>query len=227
MTASRRLAGVTALVFLAASGYARAQEAESSDGQPKRIFGIIPNYRTSPTLKDYQPLPAPGKFKVAIDDSLDRGTFVLAALFAADGQLTAADPSFGRGLPAYARYYSASLTDLIVGDFMTEAIYPAMLRQDPRYFRRGEGSGLQRLGYAAGQIVLTHADSGVTRFNASEVLGNATAVVVSNAYYRDGRTRSANLSKVALQLAVDLAANIVKEFAPDLARASRREKTKK
>ena len=87
---------------------------------------------------------------------------------------------------------------------MTEAIYPVILRQDPRYFRRAEGSGWQRLGYAAGQLVLTHADSGATRFNASEVLGNATAVAVSNVYYRDGRTRSANLSKLAVQLAVDM-----------------------
>jgi len=213
---------MTALVFLVASGGARAQEPASSDDQPKRIFGIIPNYRTSPTLKDYQPLPASGKLKVAIDDSLDRGTFVLAALFAGDGQLTAANRSFGHGLPAYARYYSGSLTALIVGDFMTEAIYPAILRQDPRYFRRAEGSGWQRLRYAAGQIVLTHADSGATRFNASEILGNASAVAVSNAYYRDGRTMSANLSKLAVQLAVDMAANIVKEFAPDLARAPNR-----
>jgi len=226
MIASRRLASATALVFLVASGYAGAQPSASSDDEPRRIFGIIPNYRTSPTLRDYQPLPASGKFKVAIDDSLDRGTFVLAALFAAEGQLTAAELSFGHGLPGYARYYSASLTDLIVGDFMTEAIYPVILRQDPRYFRRAEGSGWQRLGYAAGQLVLTHADSGATRFNASEVLGNATAVAVSNVYYRDGRTRSANLSKLAVQLAVDMAANIVKEFAPDLARTSRREKTK-
>ncbi len=64
----------------------------------------------------------------------------------------------------------------IIGDFMTGAIYPSLLRQDPRYFRRGKGSTLTRLGYAVGQIFWTHTDSGGTQFNYSEVLGNSTAV---------------------------------------------------
>ena len=74
---------------------------EQGREEHKRIFWIIPNYRTSPTLKDYQPLTVKQKFTVATQDALDPGTFVLAGLFAADGQLTAAAPSFGHGLTAY------------------------------------------------------------------------------------------------------------------------------
>jgi hypothetical protein len=197
---------------------ARGQDASADDG-PKRIFGIIPNYRTSPTLADYQPLSSGEKFKMATDDATDRGTFALAALFGAQGQLTESNPSFGSGWSAYGKYFAASLTDFVVGDYMTEAIYPSLLRQDPRYFRRATGSGGSRLGYAMGQIFITHGDSGHTQFNASEVLGNATAVGISNAYYRDGRTWSANLTKLAIQLGVDMAGNVVKEFGPDIARA--------
>src|ERR1700744_5079495 len=54
----------------------------------KRILWIIPNYRTSPTLTDYQPLTVKQKFTVAAQDARDPGTFVLAGLFAAEGQLT-------------------------------------------------------------------------------------------------------------------------------------------
>ena len=32
---------------------------------------------------------------------------------------------------------------------MTEVIYPSLLHQDPRYFRRGTGSVWSRVGYAA------------------------------------------------------------------------------
>jgi hypothetical protein len=192
--------------------------AEHTDQGHQRIFGIIPNYRTSPTLKDYHPLTPKEKFKVAAQDSFDRGTFVLAAMFAADAQWTNSTPSFGSGVRASARYYPAALSDLIVGDLMTEAVYPTALRQDPRYFRRGTGSGWTRLGYAVGQIFWTHTDSGGTQFNFSEIVGNATAVGIGNAYYPDNRTVSSNMSKLSLQIGVDVIANILKEFSPDLDR---------
>ncbi len=147
-----------------------------------------------------------------------RARSVLAALFAAEGQLTASSPSFGEGAGAYPRYYAAALTDFVVGDFMTEAIFPVMFHQDPRYFRRGTGRGFARLGYAVGQIFWTHTDRGGTQFNVSEIGGNAAAVAIGNAYYPDNRTVSANVSKVAVQIGVDVVSNILKEFAPDLER---------
>ena len=60
-----------------------------------------------------------------------------------------------------------------------------------------------------------HTDGGGTQFNLSEVGGNATAVAIGNAYYPDNRTLSANVSKLAVQIGVDVVANILKEFAPD------------
>src|SRR5947209_9996462 len=54
---------------------------ESSEPESKRIFGIVPNYRTSPCLQNYKPLTPKEKFKIASQDSFDRGTFVLAAAF--------------------------------------------------------------------------------------------------------------------------------------------------
>jgi hypothetical protein len=191
---------------------------EQADPEDHRIFGIIPNYRTSPTLKDYRPLAPKRKFTVAAEDSFDRCTFVLAALFAADAQWTHATPSFGHGVPAYTRYYAGAFSDFVIGDLMTEAIFPTVFRQDPRYFRRGIGSGWNRLGYAVGQILWTHTDAGGTQFNTSEIVGNATAVAIGNAYYPDNRTVSSNLSKFSMQIGVDMAANILKEFWPDLDR---------
>ena len=71
---------------------------------------------------------------------------------------------------------------------MTEAIYPSLLHQDPRYFRRGKGSGLSRLGYSMGQIFRTHQDSGRMNFNFSEIVGNSTAIAISTSYYSSNRT---------------------------------------
>jgi hypothetical protein len=189
-----------------------------AEGDHRRIFGIIPNYRTSPTLKDYQPLTPKDKLRVATADAFDRGTVVLAALFAGQAEWTNATPSFGRGIPAYARYSAAAFGDFVVGDFMTEVVYPAALRQDPRYFRRGTGNGWARFGYAVGQIFWTHTDSGGTQFNLSEIAGNATAVAIGNAYYPGNHAFSSDMSKLSMQIGVDVAANILKEFSPDLER---------
>src|SRR4029077_3037681 len=103
--------------------------------------------------------------------------------------------------------------------------YPTLLHQDPRYFRRGTGGKWSRLRYAMGQIVTTHGDSGGTPINFSEILGNSTAVALSNLYNPDNRTVASAAGKLAIQLGVDMVGNILKEFSPDWARARSRNQT--
>jgi hypothetical protein len=186
--------------------------------ESRRLLGIIPNYRTSPSLQSYRPLTSGEKFKVASQDAFDRGTLGLAAVFAADSQLTNANRSFGQGGTGFGRYLGAVYGDFVIGDYMTEAVFPILLHQDPRYFRRGTGGGWSRLGYAMGQIFWTHRDSGGTQFNYSEVIGNSAAVALSNAYYVDNRSAADAASKLGMQIGVDMCGNILKEFWPDLER---------
>ncbi len=204
------------VLLIAAGVPCFGQERIPPQPEHKRIFGIIPNYRTYPTTKEYQPLTRHDKFKIAFDDSLDRGTFILAAAFAGQRQLTDTTPSFGQGVAGYARYFGTAYADFAIGNFMTEAIYPSLLRQDPRYFRQGTGSAWSRVRHAVGQIVWTRMDSGRHMFNFSEVVGNSTAVAISNAYYPDNRTAGAAATGLAVQLGLDAAGNLLKEFWPDL-----------
>jgi hypothetical protein len=207
---------------------AQTQPAESIEknkaplSESKRILGIIPNYRTAPSLQNYEPLTTREKFKIATQDSFDRGTVALAAAFGGEGQLTNANRSFGQGTAGFARYFGAAYGDFVIGDYMTEAVFPTLLHQDPRYFRRGTGSGWSRLGYAMGRIFWTHRDSGGMQFNYSEVIGNSTAVAISNAYYANNRTASDATSRLGIQLGIDMASNVLKEFWPDLERKLRR-----
>jgi hypothetical protein len=190
--------------------------------ESKRILGIVPNYRTSPSLQSYEPLTSGEKFKIATEDSFDRGTVALAALFGGESQLTNSNRSFGQGAAGFGRYFGASYGDFVIGDYMTEAVFPTLLHQDPRYFRLGTGSGWSRIGYAMRQILWTHRDSGGMQFNYSELIGNSTAVAISSAYYVNNRTASDATSRLGMQLGVDMAANILKEFWPDLERKFRR-----
>ena len=231
----RRLQLVLGAIFCASSLMAQQTSADPS-GHPavpgqvantnnsndstesKRLFGIIPNYRTSPSLTDYEPLSTKDKYKIATQDAFDRGTVILAAAFAGESQLTKSEPSFGQGAAGYGRYLGTSYADFVIGDYMTEAIFPSFLHQDPRYFRKNTGGGLARAAYAAGQIFWTHADGGGTQFNFSEVAGNSTAVAISTAYYPAGRDASDAVSKLGIQLGVDMASNMLKEFWPDISR---------
>src|SRR5579864_1760546 len=100
----------------ASSSVASSSSAASPQVESKRIFGIIPNFRTSPSLENYEPLRPAEKFKIAAQDSFDRGTVALAALFAGQAQLTDATPSFGQGVAGYARYLGTSYADFVIGD---------------------------------------------------------------------------------------------------------------
>jgi hypothetical protein len=195
-----------------------AEAGATSEHESRHILGIIPNYRTFPSLLNYKPLTSGEKFKIASEDSLDRGTFALAGLFGGLGQLTDSNKSFGQGSAGFARYFGTSYGDLLIGNYMSEAVYPSILHQDPRYFRRGNGSGRSRFAYAVSRIFWTQRDSGGTQFNYSEWLGNSTAVAISNAYYPDQRTAGGALSKLAMQIGVDAVGNVLKEFWPDLQR---------
>jgi hypothetical protein len=89
---------------------------------------------------------------------------------------------------------------------------------DPRYFRRGVGTSRSRVIYALSRLFITRSDSGNTQFNYSEIVGAATSVAISNAYYPDGRTVGNNVGRYSEQLAFDAASNVLKEFWPSLKR---------
>jgi hypothetical protein len=208
-----------------ATGVTGKSNATSQDEPPpsktKRVFGIIPNNRTSDD-KERKALTPKQKLALASDDTFDPGTYVVAAGFAGYGQLRDSTPSFGHGVKGYARYWVASYADLALGNMMTEAAYPIVLHQDPRYFRRGTGSTWSRLGFAAGQIFVTHSDTGATQFNFSEMVGNVTGVAISNAYYPHTRDVPDNAIKFGIQIGTDMTGNILKEFGPDLSDRFRR-----
>jgi hypothetical protein len=185
---------------------------------PKRLFGVIPNYRSHASLKDAKPLTAKEKFEISARDSFDPGNFLVVGALAGIGQATSSTPSYGQGMAGYGRYFGSTFGDIMIGNVMTTGVFPSLFHQDPRYFRRGTGSVWARLGYAMGQVFVTHGDNKRTQFNFSEICGNSTAVAISNAYNPDNRTASDAVGKLGLQFGLDMAGNILKEFVPDLNR---------
>jgi hypothetical protein len=186
--------------------------------EDKRIFGVIPNYRTAEASNGFEPITPKQKMAIACKDSFDWPVYPTAAAFALLYQLEDQNPSFGQGMAGYAKRLAGSIGDQTLGNMMTEGVMPSLLREDPRYFRIGEGSVWHRTGYALSRIFVTRTDSGRTTFNFSEWGGNAVAVAASNAWYPDTRDVSDNVQKLLIQCATDAFSQVLKEFWPDVKR---------
>jgi hypothetical protein len=182
----------------------------------KRIFGVLPNYRTANESAVYMPITAKQKFTIAAKDSFDYPLLGLSASLAAIGQWDNSNPSFGQGWAAYGHRVGVEYADQAIGNMLTEGLFPVMLHEDPRYFRRGYGTFWSRTWYAATRVFVTKTDSGGTRFNFSEILGNATGTAISNAYTPDQRDVGDNIETWWTQVSIDSASQVLKEFWPDI-----------
>jgi hypothetical protein len=188
--------------------------------QPKRILGIVPNYRAVSADTELPPLSPWKKFTLARQDSFDYSSFIYAGMLAGVAQASASVPEFGQGAAGYGRYYWHSLADEISGNFLTEFIMPAATHEDPRYYTRGHGTFLHRTGYALSRLVITRTDSGRSTFNFSEILGNGVGAGLSNLYYpASERNWIKTRQKWTLQVGLDGVSNVVKEFWPDISAA--------
>jgi hypothetical protein len=198
--------------------------AAPANTEDKRIFGVLPNNRTTENSLPFVPISAKRKMTIAFKDSFDLPVYPTAAAFALLYQLENQNPSFGQGLAGYAKRFGTAYGDQMIGNMMTEGIVPSLLHEDPRYFRLGEGSKVSRMKYALKQILVTRTDSGGRTFNVAEVGGNAAAVAITNLYYPDTRTARDNGEKLGIQLATDAFSNELKEFWPDVKRYLQRKR---
>jgi len=135
------------------------------------------------------------------------------------GKLSPCDPipNWGTGIKGYGHYFWRTFADGVSGTFFTEAIVPAITREDPRYYPLGHRGFFRRMGYALSRTVLIKTDSGGTSFNWSEVAGNALEAGLSNAYYppqERGLRQTARDWGAQMESAV--VNNIAKEFWPDI-----------
>ena len=188
-------------------------------------MGVIPNYRTAETTLEYHPISASYKLTIAAKDSFDYPLFGLGATFAGIYHLENSHPQFGQGTLGYLRRLGTSYADQAIGNMLTEGFLPALLKEDPRYFRKAEGSKKARAFYALSRIVVTKNDNGTASFNYSEVVGNGIASAIGLSYYSDSRNLRDFSSNWATQLGADALVQVIREFWPDLKRRGLRRHT--
>ena len=216
---------ISKAVFILSACFAVSLPAQPSDEQPigatsspSRVLGVLPNYRSAEEDAPFSALSVRRKFYIGYKDSTDYPIFFVAAGLAGLGQLTDQHPQFGQGMKGYGKRLGGSVADQLIGNFLTESVMPSLLREDPRYFRRGRGRVWSRTGYAASRVFVARNDRGRWTFNFAEVGGNAIGAVIGNAYYPGERRLGDNVQRFYSQMATDAFSQILKEFWPDIRR---------
>jgi hypothetical protein len=186
--------------------------------QSQRILGIAPGFGVT-SRQNAAPLTSSQKFHLFTKSAFDPFNFASAGLQAGLGQAQNEFPGYGQGAAGYGKRYGASFADQVSSNFFSNFAYPVLLKEDPRYFRLGEGSVKHRVFYSFAQEFICRTDKGRRDFNWSNVLGAFSAGGLSNAYY-PGTDRGLGLtmSRSAISLAYGSVGGLVDEFWPDVQR---------
>ena len=198
-----------------------------SEGTSKdRLFYALPNFLTLENTGQVPPLTTGQKFKVVARGSFDYIQIPWYGFLAGISQAEDSEQGYGQGAEGYGKRYGAYFVDGTIENFLTGAILPSILRQDPRYFQSGEGGFWRRTGYSVSRIFVTRTDSGGQQFNYSEVFGSALSAGISTYSYhpRSDRNIGNTLSVWGSQVGYDTITIVVKEFWPDIRRKLKKKK---
>jgi len=100
-----------------------------------RILEVLPNYGTVESTKQPPPLRTGQKFRLATAGVFDWAAYPFNGLLAGIGQARNDPKAWGQGWGAYGKRYGASFADNSIGTYMTTAVWPSLLREDPRYYQ--------------------------------------------------------------------------------------------
>ncbi|HEY9126964.1 MAG TPA: hypothetical protein VIM62_07540 [Acidobacteriaceae bacterium] len=208
------------------SAAAASQAAGDESGQQtKRILGIVPNFRAVSADTKLPPQTVKEKFMDATEDSFDYSSIFIPAAIAGFDMARDSVPEFHQGAAGYARYFWHSAVDQTSENYLVEFIVPTITHEDTRYYTLGHGGFLHRTGYALSRVVVTRSDSGREVFNASEVIGSGAASGISSLYYPSRERSFGNTAEEwGLDVGIDSASFVFREFWPDVNRHLFREK---
>ncbi len=219
------------------------ETAQSKSGQEKnkgtsndRLFYTLPNFLSIENTAQLPPLTAKQKFGVVARGTFDPVQYPWWAFLSALSQADNSEPGYGQGWEAYGKRFATAAADGIIENFMTAAVLPSLLHQDPRFFQSSKGGFTRRTGYAVSRIFVTRTDSGNSQFNYSEVVGSAVSASISTYSYHprstyistptnphmfvpSDRTVKNTASVWGSQISYDTITIVVKEFWPDIHRA--------
>ena len=165
------------------------------------------------------PLAAKQKFRLFVHDTFEPVTVIVSAFDAGVAQAADSDPTFGQGAAGYGKRFAAAGADRISNNFFHTFFFPVIFRQDPRYYRLGQGTTRERTAHALTHVFVAQGDSGKKMFNYSEWMGTIAAASLSNTYH-PGNDRGVGPAsqRIAISIGTDVGFDILREFWPEIVR---------
>jgi hypothetical protein len=200
------------VIQVGAASQAQVAQEQIKVQEKQRVLAFVPNFYVT-YVPDPAPLNSKQKFELAWKNTIDPVSFVLTGALAGFEQWQNLYPGYGQGAEGYAKRFGASYADLATSTFLGSAIFPSLLKQDPRYFYRGTGSKRSRFMHAVASAVICRGDNKRWQPNYSSLLGTLTASGISNAYYPE-KDRGVGLTfqNAAIGIGGNAVINVLQEF---------------
>jgi hypothetical protein len=184
--------------------------------QSQRLLGVVPQFSVT-SRHNAPPLTPDEKFHLFAKAALDPATLGIVGLQAGISQGENEFPGYGQGAAGYGKRYGASLADEVSSGFFSNYFWSVLLKQDPRYFRLGEGTIQHRIWYAMKQEFICRTDKGTRTFSFENALGALSSGGLSNLYYPStDRGFGLTMSRSGIALLYGSAGGLVDEFWPDI-----------
>lgn len=199
------------------SDQAPSDKSHTPPPQPKRILGIMPNYRAVSAGVKPPPATPNQAFRIATKQSFDYSAFIFVGLTSAIAEGDNSHPKLGKGIPGFWGYSWRGFVDKTDGNYWVVWILPTAFHEDERYYAMGRGPVLKRLGYAVTRVVITPDYNGHNTINGAELVGRGVAQLIGTTYYPSSdRTVSALSEKYGYALLRDASTNAFREVWPDI-----------
>ena len=177
----------------------------------QRVLGVFPNFYIT-FRSDAAPLTTKLKFRLAWKSSSDPVNILGTAFFAGLQQAGDEYPEFGQGAQGYGKRFGTAYADVIVSTFLSGAVFPSLLQQDPRYFYKGTGSTGSRIWRAVSNSIICKGDNGRWQTNYSNILGSFGGAAISSTYYPTQNQASVVLSNGFIRMGESSLTGVVQEF---------------
>jgi hypothetical protein len=145
----------------------------------------------------------------------------LATIAVTSAISTAADShsAYGPGLKGFGKNAGVSLLQESTAEFFGTFAVPAIMHQDPRYYRMPDQPFKKRLIYSISRTIISRHDDGTSMPNYGTLLEYPINAQISNLYVPGIHTDGASTTKrILIGYAIDPTNNLLVEFLPDVAK---------
>ena len=188
------------------------------DQVPKPCTELFYPYQRFLTTNVVIPMTWQQKGYLALHDLTDPANFGTILGISAITIGTDSHTAYGPGLKGFGKSVGVSLLQDATGQFFGAFAIPAIVHQDPRYFRMPHAPIAKRIVYSNSRTVITRSDSCKSMPNYATLLNYPIGAELSNFYVPGIQTNAAStVARIFTGYALDPVNNLINEFLPDVA----------